>query len=382
MLEYRPIIVNTDYCMSAKNVFLPVKQVEDFIYDTFLLSGVPTEDARICTNILIASDLRGIESHGIGRLRLYYDRLKKGLQKPTTNISIENQSTTTAVVDGNHGMGMVIGYKSMLMAIEKAKQYGMGSVAVRNSTHFGIDGYYALMAVKANMIGMSFTNARPSVSPTFGTQPMLGTNPIAFGAPTDEEFPFLFDAATSITQRGKIEVLSREEKRIPEGWVIDQKGEPILYPDQVLSGLTSDQAALLPLGGFDEITGGHKGYGLSVMVEILSSALQNGAFLHGLSGFDEKGNPTPFQVGHFFMAIHIKSFTNIEQFKKTTGEILRALRNSRKAPNQARIYTAGEKEFEHEIQIRSHGIPINLKLQKDLNYIRQDLKLFKYNFSF
>jgi L-2-hydroxycarboxylate dehydrogenase (NAD+) len=368
--------------MIDKTIYLPVTIVQNFMYETLLKSGVPTKDALICAEVLIASDLRGIESHGIGRLRMYYDRLKKGLQSPVTKMIIERESPTTAVIDGNDGMGMVIGVKSMQMAIDKAQQYGMGSVAVRNSTHFGIDGYYALMAVKTGMIGMSFTNARPCVSPTFGTQPTLGTNPIAFGAPTDEECPFLFDAATSITQRGKIEVLSREEKQVPIGWVIDETGNPLSDPKIILNGFGSDQSALLPLGGVGETNGGHKGYGLSTMVEILSSALQGGAFLFGLSGFDGNKKPTPFRVGHFFLAINIESFIALEEFKKTTGEILRQLRATHKAPGHDRIFTAGEKEFESEKVTRKQGIPINPNLQQDIAYIRDELQLHKYKFPF
>ena len=161
---------------------------------------------------------------------MYIDRINNGQIEKNTSFEIVRESPTTAVIDGHHGIGMVIGFHSMNLAIKKAKEFGMGSVAVRNSTHFGIDGYYPLMAIENGMIGMSFTNARPSVSPTFSTQPKLGTNPIAFGAPTDEEFPFLFDAATSITQRGKIEVLNREEKPAYPGWVIDAEGKPMTDP--------------------------------------------------------------------------------------------------------------------------------------------------------
>ena len=352
--------------MSTEILFLPFEQVKNFIFDTFSKCGVPIEDSKICTEVLISSDLRGIESHGISRLRMYYDRLKKGLQKPITNIQIVRESLTTAVVDGNHGMGMVIGVKSMQIAIDKARQYGMGSVAVRNSTHFGIDGYYALMAVKADMIGMSFTNARPAVSPTFGTQPMLGTNPIAFGAPTDEECPFLFDAATSITQRGKIEVLAREEKPVPEGWVIDKNANSMKNADSILAGLTTDKAALLPLGGINEMTGGHKGYGLSLMVEILSSALQNGAFLQGLSGYDIDGNPAPFQVGHFFMAININAFRPVIDFKKQLDNMIKLLKNSPKAAGLDRIYIAGEKEFETAKYNEKYGVPMLKKVIENL----------------
>ena len=166
--------------------------------------GVPEEDARICTDVLLESDRRGIESHGVNRFKpIYLDRIRAGIQKPVTEFEIIRQTATTAVVDGHDGMGQVIAHRSMKMAIDKAKTYGMGMVAVRNSTHYGIAGYYASMAANAGCIGITGTNARPSIAPTFGVENMLGTNPLTIGLPTDEKFPFLLDCATSITQRGK-----------------------------------------------------------------------------------------------------------------------------------------------------------------------------------
>ena len=368
--------------MPDKTYRISVDVLKKFMIDVFLGAGVPEEDAKICTDVLITSDLRGIESHGIGRLKMYYDRIKSGQQKPVTNFEIVRQTPATALVDGNHGMGMIIGTKAMNLAIEKAKIYGMGSVAVRNSTHFGIDGYYANMAVEAGMIGMSFTNARPSISPTFGVDPMLGTNPIAFGAPTDEGCPFLFDAATSITQRGKIEVLDREEKSVPEGWVIDRNSQSSTDAPEILKALPKKEASLLPLGGMGEALGGHKGYGLATMVEILSASLQNGSFLYDLIGFDKEGNKQPFKLGHFFMVINIEAFTELEEFKKTTGDILRELRNSSKAPGQERIYTAGEKEYENAKRILAEGVPAVPNLQKDIKFLQQELNLTQYEFPF
>ena len=366
--------------MSEDIVHLPVQKLSDFIKEVFIRSGVPEKDAATCSDVLILSDLRGIESHGIGRLRMYYDRLKDQLIEPFANIQIIKQSPTTAVVDGGHGLGMVIGKHAMQIAINKAKEYGMGSVAVRNSTHFGIDGYYALMAVHAGMIGMSFTNARPSVAPTFGSAPMLGTNPIAFGAPTDEEWPFLFDAATSITQRGKIEVLERAEKQAPKGWVIDEEGKDINDPSEILRKIPTNSAALLPLGGKYELHGGHKGYGLSTIVEILSSTLQSGSFLLQLSGYDDKGDATRFKVGHFFMAINIESFLPLHEFKINIGSLLRTLRDSRKSVGEDRIYTAGEKEYEIEKVIQQQGVPINKNLQKDIQYLQNELHINSFSF--
>lgn len=362
--------------------YIPVDTLRNFVKDVLLAVGVPNDDAEICTDVIITSDLRGIESHGIGRLKYYYERIKSGQHQVITHVEVIRESPTTAVIDGHHGMGMVVGYQSMQMAIEKARKYGMGSVAVRNSTHFGIAGYYPLMAVKQGMIGMAFTNARPAVAPTFGVQPMLGTNPIAFGAPTDEEFPFIYDAATPITQRGKIEVLARLEKPAPEGWLIDQYNEYVIDPDKILAGLSQGTCAFLPLGGKGELMGGHKGYGLGTIVEILSAALQGGAFLYGLTGVGKDGTPQPFRVGHFFMAIDVEAFTSLEDFKRTTGNILRELRNSKKAPGQQRIYTAGEKEYEYEKAAYQKGIPLIPNLQKEIKYLQQELGLKQYVFPF
>jgi LDH2 family malate/lactate/ureidoglycolate dehydrogenase len=363
-------------------VYIPVDTLQNFIRDTFIKLGVPADEAQVCSEVLITSDLRGIESHGIGRLKYYYDRIKSGQHKVITNLEIVRESPTTAVVDGHDGMGMIVATRAMQMAIDKAKQYGMGSVAVRNSTHFGIDGYYSMMAAKADLVGMSFTNARPSIAPTFGVQPMLGTNPIAFACPTDEEFPFVYDAATSIVQRGKFEVLARAEKIGAQCWAVNQAGEQETDPNLVLDGLSRDSVALLPLGGFGETLGGHKGYDLAVVTEILCAALQNGAFLHGLMGISQDGKKQPFKVGHFFMAINIDHFVPIAEFKHTTGEIMRELRASRKAPGYQRIYTAGEKEFDMEKHVREHGVAAVPGLQKEIKFIQQALGLSEYQFSF
>jgi LDH2 family malate/lactate/ureidoglycolate dehydrogenase len=257
----------------------------------------------------------------------------------------------------------------------------MGSVAVRNSTHFGIDGYYALMAADQGLAGLCFTNARPSIAPTFGVQPMLGTNPIAFACPTEDQ-PFVFDAATSIAQRGKFEVLGRENRSAPEGWAVDANGNYVTDAKDVTIGLDKDQYALLPLGGWEEKLGGHKGYGLATMVEIFSASFQTGAFLHDLLGRDPQGKRRPYMVGHFLMAMNIENFVPLEEFKKTTSEILQELRDSKKAPNRNRIYTAGEKEYENEQRIRAEGVPVIPDLQNDIRALVKDLGLTQYDFSF
>jgi len=180
--------------MTEKTVWIDFNTLENFMVDTFKGIGVPEGDARICADVLIAADKRGIDSHGIGRLKtIYYDRIKIGIQSPTTQFEVVKEGPTTAVIDGHNGMGQVIAKKSMQMAIQKAREYGIGMVVAKNSTHYGIAGYYTLMAAEAGMIGMTGTNARPSVAPTFGVENMLGTNPITFTMPSDEEFPFFLD---------------------------------------------------------------------------------------------------------------------------------------------------------------------------------------------
>jgi len=361
----------------------PFEKMQNFMIDVFIKAGVPEQDARVCAEVLIEADKRGIDSHGVGRFKpIYIDRINAGLQSPTTEFEVVRQGPTTAVVDGHNGMGQVIGKRAMQMAIDMAKKYGMGMVAVRNSTHYGIAGYYAIMAAENNMIGITGTNARPSIAPTFGVENMLGTNPLVYGMPTDEDFPFVIDCATSITQRGKLELYEREGKDLPAGWVIDQNGNTRTDTSNVLKELNTGTCALTPLGGIGEEMAGYKGYGYATVVEILSSSLQAGLFLKDLSDVDEKGGKVKSRLGHFFIAIDIACFTDPQEFKKNTGLILRALRNSRKAPGHDRIYTAGEKEYLAWLDRKDKGVPLNEAMQSIMKKTRDEYGLLQYKFSF
>jgi len=363
--------------------YVDFDMITEFVTEVFMAYGIPEEDSKICADVLIASDKKGIDSHGVNRFKpIYLDRIKAGIQKPVTEYEVVRETATTAVVDGHDGMGQVIGFKSMSMAIEKAKKYGMGMVAVRNSTHYGIAGYYAEMAAKAGCIGITGTNARPSIAPTFGVENMLGTNPLTFGMPTDEPFPFLLDCATSITQRGKIEYFARVGKDTPAGMVIGRDGGTMTDSDQILEDLVGGKAALAPLGGIGEELAGYKGYGYATVVEILSAALQQGNFLRMLTGLGEHGEKVPYHLGHFFIAIDTEAFMGLESFKKTTGEILRELRGSTKAPDSKAIFTAGEKEYNNWLERKDKGVPVNEAVQKELITIRDELGLYKYKFSF
>lgn len=368
--------------MAKDFVWVDFDLLERFMKDAFTAVGIPEDDAAVCAEVLITSDKRGIDSHGIGRFKpIYIDRINDGIMNTKTEFEIVKEGPTTAVVDGHNGLGMVVGKKSMQMAIDKAKQYGLGMVAARNTTHYGIAGYYALMAIENGMIGITGTNARPSIAPTFGVENMLGTNPLTIGFPTDEEFPFVLDCATAVSQRGKIEAYSRMGKDLPPGWVIGKDGKTKTDSTQVLKDLIAGVAALAPVGGIGEETAGYKGYGYATAVEVLSAALQDGKFLKDLSGYDDKGNKIPYPLGHFFIAIDTEAFLGLDVFKRVAGGILRGLRNSEKMPGAERIYTAGEKEYEAWLYRKDRGAKVDKTLQENIIEVRNTYNL-PYSFDF
>ncbi len=358
-------------------VVCPWNLISDFVTDAFKGYGVPEEDAKICTDVLLESDKRGIESHGCNRFKpIYIDRIVAGIQEPVTNFDIIRETPTTAVVDGHNGMGQVIGVKAMQMAIDKAKEYGMGMVAVRNSCHYGIAGYYASMATQQGCIGLTGTNARPSVAPTFGVEGMFGTNPLTVGIPTDEKFDFILDCATSITQNGKIEYYERIGEDVHPGTIIGLDGESIEGDSGVaLKKIRNGEAALTTLGGIGEALGGYKGFGYAMVVELLSAVLQDGDYGKDLNGKDKDGNIQPYHLGHFFIAIDTDHFLSEADTRKKTGEIVRSIRASKKAPGCDRIYTAGEKEYDIWKEREPHGVPITDEVQKEILTVRDKLGL-------
>jgi len=358
-------------------VILDWKTAENFITDAFKGYGVPEDDAKVCTEILLESDKRGIESHGCNRFKpIYIDRIIAGIQNPVTNFEIIKETECTAVVDGHDGMGQVIGKRAMQMAIDKAKKYGMGMVAVRNSCHYGIAGYYATQATKQGCIGITGTNARPSVAPTFGVEGMFGTNPLTIGIPTDEPFDFVIDCASSITQNGKIEYYERIGEDVHPGTIIGLDGKPVLGDAGVaLKKIRNGEAALTTLGGIGEELGGYKGYGYALAVELLSAALQDGLYGKDLNGKDKDGNKAPYHLGHFFIAIDTNHFLGEDLCRKKSGDIIRKIRESRKMPGQERIYSAGEKEYLVWQQRKNSGVPISEPVQKEMSAVRDSLKL-------
>ena len=351
--------------------YIPWDTIFHFMADALKAAGVPDGDAEICADVLCESDRRGIESHGCNRFKpIYIDRINDGILNPVTEYEILKETPTTLVIDAHDGMGMVASHKAMTAIIEKAKTYGMGMAAIRNSSHYGIAGYWVTMATKENMIGITGTNARPSIAPTFGVENMLGTNPLTVGFPTDEAFPFVLDCATSISQRGKIVYFARNGMDTPKGMVVGKDGQALTNSEQILKDLVAGDAAFAPLGGIGDEMGGYKGYGYAAIVEILSAALQSGKFLKALTGLDAAGNKTPYHLGHFFMVINPEAFLGADAFKKTCGEILRTLRASEKAPGKERIYTAGEKEYLAWLDRKEKGVPVGRSVQQDLIEVR------------
>nr|WP_300750467.1 Ldh family oxidoreductase [uncultured Oscillibacter sp.] len=362
--------------------YVPWDLMNSFLIDAFKGYGVPEDDAKICADVLLESDRRGIESHGCNRFKpIYIDRIVNGTLLPETKMDIVKDTPTTVVMDANNGMGMVASYHMMEMLIEKAAKYGMAGGAVYNSTHYGIAGYWTTMAEKAGMIGITGTNARPSVAPTWGVEPMMGTNPLTFTMPTDEEFPFNFDCATSTIQNGKIEFYARSGKPTPEGLVVTKDGGTMSDSAKILTEMRAGNCALLSVGGLGEATGGYKGYGFTTIVEILSAALAGGPYLKDLSGKAPDGSSQMYRLGHFFFVINPEFFMGLDTFKKTAGGICRGLRDSQKAPGAERIYTAGEKEWLAWQERKDKGVPVGETIQKEIIEVRDKLGL-PYHFDF
>lgn len=268
----------------------------------------------------------------------------------------------------------------MDLAIAKAKKHGVGFVVAQNSTHYGIAGYYATMASDAGCIGFTGTNARPSIAPTFGVEPMMGTNPLCFGIPSEDEFPFCIDCATSVNQRGKIEKYSRDGKPTPKGAVIDDNGIERTDTDGILRDMQLGTCALTPVGGAGDEMGGYKGYGWALTVELLCTAFQSGPFGEDVCGIDRAtGKKKPMPLGHFFLAIDIEAFLPLATFKKNASNLLNAVRASKKSPvGGGRIWTAGEKENDERISRTAQGgVSVPYALQKDMVNLRDKLDSLK-----
>lgn len=348
--------------------------LKDFCVRALRQMNVPDDDARMTADILVAADLRGISSHGVARLRRYVDGLRDGVMVAQPDTEVVTETPTTLLIDAGGGLGQPVSYRAMERAIQKAEELGTGFATVRNSNHFGIAGYYSMMALEHDCIGISMTNAAVLVVPTFGRDAMLGTNPISVAAPAGEERPFVLDMATSTVPRGKLEVYRRLEKPIPLGWATDETGEPTTDTERVLDNLKERTGGgLLPLGGAGELLGGHKGYGLTLLVDILSGVLPGAAYANLVYPRDEEGNPLPSAIGHFFGAWRVDAFRPVDEFKAAMDDLQQRLKNARKAEGQDRIYVHGEKEYEEAERNSREGVPLNPKVAADLRAIGDEL---------
>ena len=333
----------------------------------FEKEGFLPERARIIADVLMQADLFGIESHGVQRLMYYHRNIASGSVNVDAEPEMLRETPVSALIDGHFGMGSLVGVYAMNKAIEKAKNTGIGMVAVRNSSHYGIAGYYTLMAQKEGLAAFSMTNTGPIMVPTFGREMMLGTNPIAFCMPA-EPTPFWFDASTTVVTLGKVEVYGKREKPMPEGWTIDREGKVCQDAAKANAGILSGaMGGILPLGGAGELTGGHKGYGLGVMVEALTGVLAQGMTSPEMCG--AHGDHTC----HFFMAFDPAMFGDPADIKARMSLYMKRLRESERIPGCDRIYTAGEKAFEAMEKRLADGIPVEDKTLHEVRSIAQEL---------
>jgi len=333
---------------------IPYTELYDLCTHVFASYGFTKEEAEQITEVLLAADLCGIESHGIQRLVRYHYEITVGMAHPDAVMEVVKETPLSATVDGHNGMGQLIGIKCMNMAIEKAQKYGFGMVTVRGSNHYGIAGYYARMAAEKGLIGMSMTNTEAIMVPTFGRTPMIGTNPIAFAMPA-QPLGYCFDGATTVVPRGKLEVYVKRGSELPIGWALDEKGHDSDDADRILKNIIEKTGGgILPIGGFGELTSGYKGYGFGMLCEIATSILSCGTT-------SPKIYQTPGESGicHCFVALDHGMFGDKAEIEAHLSEYLEEIRRSDKAEGHDRIYIHGEKEAESEARVRTEGVPVN-----------------------
>lgn len=340
------------------------EQTKAFCHKVFQGYGFTGKESEQITDVLLDADLSGIESHGIQRLIRYHKEVTEGYVKLSAKPEIVKETPLSATIEGNDAMGQTLSVMAMQMAIDKAKQHGVGIVAVRNSNHYGIAGYYTRMAADAGLIGVCMTNTEAIMVPTFGREAMLGTNPIAFSMPASP-VSFTFDAATTVVPRGKLEVYAKRDGVIRDGWALDEKGHPCTDASRVLGNIINKTGGgILPLGGAGEETSGYKGYGFAMLCEICTGILSG-----GLTSNHVNRTPGRINTCHFFMAIDYGMFGEKEDLENALSKYLEELRQSPKAEGADRIYIHGEKEFESRQKVLDKGISVNDKTYAEMQMI-------------
>ncbi|MET1160128.1 MAG: Ldh family oxidoreductase [Thermoprotei archaeon] len=364
--EKEPSIPPTEY------IRVDPESLLEYVTKVFETLGTKREYAEIVADVLVKADLMGISSHGVQRIRRYVDGIRCGNIKPNNEPVVVSDVGAITVLDARMGFGQVAGVKAIEIAIEKAQYYGVGVVAVRNSNHYGIAGYYALRAVEKGYIGISMTNSRALVAYTHTLEKNIGTNPIAIGIPRKNPPPILFDAATSVVPVGKIELYSRIGKTVPEGWVVDLENGEIVSGDasKILDMIKEGRAALLPLGGLGELLGGHKGSALSLIIDIFSGVL-SGAGWGRRVGYTVGDKPS--NVGHFFIVLDIDAFMDREVFWNRLEEYIKEIKSSKKHPTSDHIWIPGEKSW-YTMQTRLRkGVPLHKNVYNDLVKLGKEL---------
>ena len=350
--------------MPAKYEPLPFDLLNKFCIDIFHKYGFSYKESECIADVLLCADLFGIESHGIQRLIRYHNEITGGVVNINANPTVVKDTAVSAVIDADRAMGQLISSQAMDKAIEKASASGIGMVAVRNSNHYGIAGYYALKASDADFLGICMTNTEAIGVPIYGKKAMLGTNPIALAFPASPT-AFLYDAATTVVPRGKIEVYNKNNKPLPDGWAVGADGAGCADADVILRNLIAKSGGgIAPLGGDTELYGGHKGYGLGILVDLFCGVLSGGRTSNHI-------NLTPglTDITHFFMAIDYGLFGDKQTISHNFSNFLQELRESPKADRQPRIYTHGEKELESKAQKLAEGIPANTKTRDEMRMI-------------
>lgn len=349
------------------------QQLKHFTEEVFLKIGCPEEGAQQAAEVLLSADLRGVDSHGVARLVGYLRLWEAGRVNPRPNIKVVHETPSTAVIDGDSGLGLAVAPVAMQKAIEKAQIAGTGWVAVRNSNHYGIAGYHAMQALRHDMIGLSMTNASPLVSPTYSKERLLGTNPIAFAVPANEQPPFVADFATTTAANGKLEILQRKDEAAPVGWIQDAQGVKSTNPHELKNG-----GALLPLGGEAE-RGSHKGYCLGSIVDILTGVLSGANFGPWVPPFVSflplAANPVGLGLGHFFGALRVDAFQPAAAFKEQMDKWIGRFRAAETISGQERVLIPGDPERLMEARRMKEGIPLLPPVVKDLQEIASRFKI-------
>ncbi len=345
--------------------------LRNFTQNIFLAMGCSEAHAALAADVLLLADLRGIDSHGVARLTGYVRLWEKQRINTQPNIQIVHETPTTATVDGDAGLGLVVAPYAMQIAIQKAVQYGSGWVAIRNSNHFGIAGYHALMAVERDMIGYAMTNASPLVAPTFSNERLLGTNPMCYAFPAGKYPPVVVDMATSAAANGKLEIAQRSGKQVPEGWIQDKEGNYTTDPHALKSG-----GSLLPLGS-DREHGSHKGFGLSSVVDILSGVLSGANYGPWVPPFvsflEPPADPVGTGIGHFVGAMRVDGFRPVEDFKNHLDNWITRFKSASVIDRNQIVIIPGEPELEAEIDRKQNGISLVDAVVKDLNELAEKL---------